>query len=133
MTSSLSKIFVVLMMTLTWAGPARAQSETEKAGVTPPPGDLPVPVTVGVYLIDITNIDETRNTFDVEMDVAVSWTDSRLAFDPAIAGSDRRVYVGAESENLFKSIWTRPDRRGQPGGAVEHRPGKDFGFFQRPG
>ena len=78
----------------------------KKPGVTPPPGDLPVPVTVGVYLIDITNIDETRNTFDVEMDVAVTWTDSRLAFDPAVAGSDRRVYVGAESENFFKSIWT---------------------------
>lgn len=106
MMSRMSKYFAVLLMTLTWAGLAWAQSENEGAGVTPPPGDLPVPVTVGVYLIDITNIDETKNTFDVEMDVSVHWTDSRLAFDPAIVGSDRRIYVGSESKNFHQGIWT---------------------------
>ncbi len=101
-----NRIFAVLFVTLAWTNLGWAQTGNEVSGVTPPPGALPVPVTVGVYLIDITNIDETRNTFDVEMDVTVNWTDSRLAFDPAVAGSDRRIHVGAESENFHKGIWT---------------------------
>lgn len=87
-------------------GMSSALAEELDTGTTPPPGELPVPVTVGIYLIDITNIDETRNTFDVEMDAAVSWLDPRLAFDAEAAGTDRRVYVGAESQHLHKSIWT---------------------------
>ena len=106
MMSSKFQNFAILLVTLAWPSLICAQPEIKELGVTPPPGGLPVPVTVGVYLVDITNIDETRNTFDVEMDVAVNWTDSRLAFDPAVAGTDRRIYVGTESENFHRGIWT---------------------------
>jgi hypothetical protein len=87
-------------------GVSSALAEELDIGTTPPPGELPVPVTVGIYLVDITNIDETRNTFEVEMDAAVSWVDRRLAFDAEAAGTDRRIYVGAESQKLHKGIWT---------------------------
>jgi hypothetical protein len=75
-------------------------------GATPPPGDLPVSVSVGIYIVDITNINEVRNTYDVEMDVAVKWRDERLAFDADEAGTDRRVHVGPDSERVHKNIWT---------------------------
>jgi hypothetical protein len=83
-----------------------AIAEELESGVTPPPGDLPVPVTVGIYIVDITNIDETRNTFDVEMDAAVTWRDPRLAFDAEAAGTDRRIHVGPDAQNIHKRIWT---------------------------
>jgi len=86
--------------------PAWGQVAPGPGGVTPPPGELPVPVSVGIYLVDITNIDETRNTFDAELEVEVRWADPRLAFDPGEAGSDRQILVGAEAESFLKEIWT---------------------------
>jgi len=100
------KIFAFLFLSLAWTGVAMAYSEGEETGITPPPGEAPVPVQVGIYLIDITNIDETRNTFDVELDVLVSWVDPRMAFDPVAAGTDRRIHVGPEAEKAFQGMWT---------------------------
>lgn len=100
------KIFALLILSLAWAGAAGAHSEEADAGITPPPGENPVPVQVGIYLIDITNIDETRNTFEVELDVQVRWTDTRMAFDAEAAGTDRRVHVGPEAIKLFDGLWT---------------------------
>ena len=103
---SKQKMIAFLLLGLVWGGAAGAHSEESETGITPPPGETPVPVRVGIYLIDITNIDETRNTFDVELDVVVSWTDSRMAFDPKAAGTDRRVHVGPEAEKIFDGLWT---------------------------
>ncbi len=100
------KIFAFLLLSLAWAGAAGAHSEEADAGITPPPGESPVPVQVGIYLIDITNIDETRNTFDVELDAQVRWIDTRMTFDAEAAGTDRRVYVGPEAEKIFDGLWT---------------------------
>jgi len=100
------KIFAFLFLYLAWAGVAGAHPEESETGITPPPGESPVPVQVGIYLIDITNIDETRNTFDVELDVQVRWTDTRMAFDQEAAGTDRRVHVGPEAEKFFDGLWT---------------------------
>jgi hypothetical protein len=44
--------------------------------------------------MDIGNINEAENTFDVELDFIGNWVDRRLAFDPEEAGTDRRVAVG---------------------------------------
>ncbi len=100
------KVFAFLLLGLVWAGVAGAHSEESETGVTPPPSEGPVQVQVGIYLIDITNIDETRNTFDVELDVLVRWTDPRMAFDPVAAGTDRRVHVGPEADKFFDGLWT---------------------------
>ena len=100
------KIFAFLLLGLFWAGVAGAHSGESETGITQPPGETPVPVQVGIYLIDITNIDETRNTFDVELDVQVRWTDTRMAFDAEEAGTDRRVYVGPKAEKFFDGLWT---------------------------
>ena len=104
--SGKQKTFAFLLLCLAWASVASAHPEGEETGITPPPGESPVPVKVGIYLTDITNINETRNTFDVELDVVVSWIDSRSAFDPVAAGTDRMIYVGSEAEKVFRSIWT---------------------------
>jgi len=69
-------------------------------GVTPP--DRPVEVSIGLYLIDVTNIDEARNTFDVEVDVIASWRDPRLAFE----GEEPRILVGQELDEFRRGIWT---------------------------
>ncbi len=100
------KILAFLLLSLFWVSVAGAHPEESETGITPPPGESPVPVHVGIYVIDITNIDETRNTFDVELEVQVRWTDTRMAFDPEAAGTDRRVHVGPEANKFFDGIWT---------------------------
>jgi len=100
------KTIAFLILSLVWTGVAGAHPGESETGITPPPGETPVPVQVGIYLIDITNIDETRNTFDVELDVQVRWTDTRMAFDAEAAGTDRRVYVGPKADKFFDGLWT---------------------------
>lgn len=99
-------IFLILASLGVSGGETLGQTNDFGVGSTPPPGDLPVPISVGIYIVDITNINETRNTYDVEMDVAVIWRDERLAFDATEAGTDRRIHVGAGSESVHKKIWT---------------------------
>jgi hypothetical protein len=71
-----------------------------------PPGDGPVPVYVGVYVVDISALDESRGTFQTELDVVGGWNDSRLAFDADEAGVDEKVYFGPTADELRKTIWT---------------------------
>jgi hypothetical protein len=66
----------------------------------------PREVAVGVYLRDITSIDETANQFTCEIDVRVSWRDPTLAFLPDTAGVDLKVYSGAEASAWHDRIWT---------------------------
>ncbi len=65
----------------------------------------PRQVAVGLYLVDITKIDEISNTFTAELDVFVSWRDSNLIFDPQVEGAAVRVYSGREVRELRSGIW----------------------------
>jgi hypothetical protein len=100
-----STVFPALFCFLAIVSPVLGQDSGSEAGTTLPPGEAPIPVKVGIYLLDITNIDETRNTFDVELDVIVNWTDPRRAFDAEVAGTDRRIHVGAEAEDVRVKNW----------------------------
>jgi len=63
-------------------------------------------VAVGLYLVDITKIDEISNTFTTELDVFVAWQDSTLIFDPEIEGCQTLIYSGKEVGELRKGIWS---------------------------
>ncbi len=86
--------FIALFLTVLTAGPTLS---AELAAARE--------VSVGMYLVDITSIDETRNTFTVEMDVFVSWLDPELAFDPQSTGGGTQVYSGSEVEKLRSQHW----------------------------
>jgi hypothetical protein len=64
-----------------------------------------VGVTVGLYVVDISDINETNNTFQTEMDIIAFWNDPRLAFDAEAEGTDRRIYLGKAAEQLRSRIW----------------------------
>lgn len=70
------------------------------AVATLPDGE-PVPVRVGLYVVDISNIDETSSTFGVDMAVVSEWKDERLAFD----GREDRTYIGERAEEFREGIW----------------------------
>lgn len=68
--------------------------------VTVPP-EAPVSVRAGLYVVDISDINETSNTFSVELDVVGGWKDERLAFD----GEQPRTYLGQHAVAFRESIW----------------------------
>lgn len=65
------------------------------------PDGAPVPVRVGLYVVDISDINETSSTFGVDLEVVSEWKDDRLAF----TGTEAHTYVGERAEELRKTIW----------------------------
>ncbi|MFT5233648.1 MAG: hypothetical protein ACI9UK_002595 [Candidatus Krumholzibacteriia bacterium] len=63
-------------------------------------------ISVGMYLVNISNLDENTNTFTVELDVFLSLNYPELAFDPQEEGRDVRVYTGKAAEELRSEIWS---------------------------
>lgn len=69
------------------------------------PPATPTYVEVGLYLVDITRLDERENTFEVELDVVTRWKDPQRAFDAVEEGSDRRVFRQAEANAALAETW----------------------------
>lgn len=63
------------------------------SGMPAPPAS-PTVVKVGIFLIDIINLNESEETFEVELNVIAEWKDPRLAFDPKETGSDTKYFQG---------------------------------------
>jgi hypothetical protein len=105
--SRATRLFIasVLLAAAITSAPVIARSIEADGAVTPPPTDGPVVVEAGLFVVDISNINEVDNTFDAEFDIVAYWSDPRLAFDAEEEGSGRRVYIGQRSERLRTQIW----------------------------
>ncbi len=75
---------------------------------TPPDFVEPIPIAVRAYIINITDVDEFRNTFELEVEFESSWNDPRLAFSPGQGEPSKRVYGGQVAEQMLGTIWV-PD------------------------
>ncbi len=89
------QLLLTLLMSLLALGTASAVESTS-----------PREVSVGIFLVNISNLDENTNTFTVELDVVVISHYPELAFDPEEEGSDMRVYTGEAAEKLRSEIWS---------------------------
>jgi Neurotransmitter-gated ion-channel ligand binding domain/Neurotransmitter-gated ion-channel transmembrane region len=58
----------------------------------PPNNGKPVPVSIGVYIINFAGINEPQETFQVVGYLAANWTDTRLKFDPKKIGHDTLIF-----------------------------------------
>ena len=73
--------------------------------VTPPNPDGPVTVDFGLYIIQVTDIDETSNTFRFEGFMDLIWCDPRNAFDPAERGVDKELFLEEGAKRELDEIW----------------------------
>ncbi len=92
------------------AAPAFAADEKPKPEKVGPPKnvELPIPVSVRVWVNGISKIDEVEGSFAAEIDVWLGWHDPRLAFDAAAIGLDRQEFGFDESGAKLANMWT-PD------------------------
>ena len=66
-----------------WANLAPAQTDNKTAAATdsdqrPPPTDQPTEVQLGMYLLDVVEINDSEQTITIDLGVSMRWTDPRL-------------------------------------------------------
>lgn len=71
---------------------------------------LPIPVHVGVAVLDLASVDENEGAFDATFDLRVTWSDPRLAYPAAEAPGGPRTVRDAEADARLAEIW-QPDIR----------------------
>jgi hypothetical protein len=69
------------------------------------PPARPAVTELGLYLVDVTRIDEVTNTFEVELDVVQRWQDPRRAFTPAEGEPDFRAFAQDEVLEQIYGGW----------------------------
>ena len=88
------------------AATASAQVSNDAPFVLGPPNSSePIPIHVGFFLSDVTDVDEEREMFEFEAVLTVSWRDERQAFDPEKLGVMEQVYQGAFQFNEVYNGW----------------------------
>ena len=80
---SLACAAIVLAATLGLTQPTTASPLQQDATITrPDPADTPTEVQVGIYVVDIEQVDNARQQYAVDFVVDLMWNDSRLANEP---------------------------------------------------
>jgi len=77
------------------------------ASATPRPARAAVPHTVqlGIYVVDITDLDERAGTFTAEFDVVARWQDPQSGFDVEAEGRELRTLMGQAAAAFLDGIW----------------------------
>jgi hypothetical protein len=70
---------VALALAMVAATSARAASPCAGALANPPPGEDALPVDVGVFLVDVSQIDDVAQQYEAHFVVQLGWTDPRVA------------------------------------------------------
>ncbi len=90
----------------TSAGSVLAQTDPTANIASPPPDQFPVEVYVDLYGLNIFAINEREETFEIEAFIYADWFDSRLAFDPAAAGTKTKIFQGETAVEMLKTdVW----------------------------
>ncbi len=85
---------------------APTASGAEPSRLGPPNADGPVTVSVGLFVSDVNEVDERRETFEFEGILTLKWQDPRQAFDPGEVGVGERTYQGNyQFSEIFDGWW----------------------------
>lgn len=73
----------------------------------PPPPALPTTVTVGLYIRQVTDVDQVSEDFTIEGFMDWKWRDPRLSFDAEAYGAEKKLFINEEVEALLyrNAIW----------------------------
>ncbi|HEX4210347.1 MAG TPA: hypothetical protein VHY56_08140, partial [Candidatus Binataceae bacterium] len=101
MTKPLPRFVCATILFLIAAAPPTANAASAPAPIDPefntvmvPPAQTasPIPVKVGIYILNLVSLDEVEQTFSCTGYLAETWNDPRLAFTPQPGESRLRFY-----------------------------------------
>lgn len=75
------------------------------AFTVPPESPRPIPVSVALFINDITAINAAVETVEFETTLYLRWKDPRLVFDPAKAKTKTKYFTGKTVDNELEKIW----------------------------
>jgi hypothetical protein len=84
--------------------PAPIPHGVDRSSVPPNP-DGPTLVGTAFFVSELREINAVSDDYAFIGFVRTTWCDPRLAFDPAAAGTDRRVTYGAAAEKAMNAMW----------------------------
>ena len=68
---------------------------------SPPPGERPVEVAAGFFLVNLSGVAERNETFDADVYLSLRWRDPRLAFK----GSEPKRYLEDQATARLGEMW----------------------------
>jgi hypothetical protein len=101
--------------------PANAQDSTEIESLIsiPPKTNRPVEVTFNLLDLELLNINEVEETWEIRVGLSLTWEDERLAFDAEKFSYDRKIFNDQAALNKINTIWIpKINLRGQRGSSV---------------
>jgi hypothetical protein len=78
----------------------------EAASVTPPNSQGPTLVHIGLYLDQITEVDEGSNSYKLQGFLDLIWCDPRLAFDGTESDSSAKIFLEEEASQMLTQVWS---------------------------
>lgn len=84
------RLTILLLFVLAAAAPARGRAD---AAASEPVQTTPDEAEVGLFLIEISRIDELANTFSAEFDVVTRWRDPARVWTPGPGEPDVKVFI----------------------------------------
>lgn len=73
--------------------------------VTSPNPDGPTMVHIGMYVDEITEVDEGANSYKMQGFLDLIWCDPRLTFDPSEKGSKVEIFLEDDAHEELNNIW----------------------------
>lgn len=80
-------------------------SGSHAVSVFPPSLTESTLVDLGLFIIDISQVDAVENTFKIQGLLDLVWCDPRLAFDAAAAGGSEKIYLEQNALRETTEIW----------------------------
>jgi hypothetical protein len=77
----------------------------EPVYVSQPNPDGATPVGIGLYVIEIADIDPSDNTFQVDGFLDLTWCDPRERFDPEETGVEKEIFLEHDVELKLQRMW----------------------------
>jgi len=73
--------------------------------VASPNPDGPTMVQVGLYVDQITEVEEGNNSYKMQGFLDLIWCDPRLVFDPSETGTDVEIFLEDDAHEKLNNIW----------------------------
>ena len=79
--------------------------EEDATFVMSPNPDGPTMVHIGLYVDQITEVDEGTNSFKMQGFLDLIWCDPRLVFDPSDTGTKVKIFIEDDAHEELNNIW----------------------------